>query len=150
MPELTPEIERELAALDDALAGRRVAPDLTELGELALLLRDERPQPNDGFARHLDHRAARGFPKGDPRQRLSGRRWLAWHEWMGPGLAGALAVGIVAIVLVAGRGGDDADSGGEGSSGAVALSQSESAREDSAGAGADAAGGSGAGQESSS
>ena len=45
MPELTPDVERELAAIDDALAGRRVAPDLTELGELALALREERPRP---------------------------------------------------------------------------------------------------------
>lgn len=130
MPDLSPDVERELEALDDALAGRPVAPDLTELGELALLLREERPQPNDGFVRHLDHRAARGFPKGDPRRRLSGRRWFAWQAWMGPGLAGALAVGIVAVVLVAGNdmGGEDEAGGG----GAVALSQPESAREDSA------------------
>ena len=43
MPDITPDVERELAALDDALAGRRVAPDLTELGELALLLRERAP-----------------------------------------------------------------------------------------------------------
>ena len=61
MPELTPEVERELAALDDALAGRRVAPDLAELGELALALREERPRPTEGFGRHLDTRVERGF-----------------------------------------------------------------------------------------
>jgi hypothetical protein len=54
MPELTPEAERELAALDDALAGRPVAPDLTELGELARLLRDERPAMPEPFARALE------------------------------------------------------------------------------------------------
>ena len=43
MPDLTPDIERELEAIDHALDGRRVAADLTELGELALLLREERP-----------------------------------------------------------------------------------------------------------
>src|SRR5215213_6995868 len=103
MPDLSPDVERELEALDDALAGRRVAPDLTALGELAVSLREERPRPTDGFGRHLDNRAARGFPKGDPRRRSAGRRRLAWHEWMGPGLAGALAVGIAALVLVAGQ-----------------------------------------------
>src|SRR5918999_4389425 len=113
MPDLTPDVERELEALDDALAGRRVAPDLTELGELALLLREERPTPSDGFARHLDHRVAHGFPGRDPRARTSGRRWLTWKEWMGPGLAAALAVGLVALV-VALPGGDDDEQGGGG------------------------------------
>ena len=146
MPDLSPDVERELEALDDALAGRRVAPDLTELGELALLLREERPEPDDGFARNLDQRAARGFPKGEPRRRASGRRWFAWQAWMGPSLAGALTLAIVGVVLVAGQTGGDDESGG--SSGAVAMSQpeSDSARSsNSAGAGADdAAGGSGA------
>ena len=147
MPDLSPDVERELEALDDALAGRRVAPDLTELGELALLLRDERPQPDDGFARHLDHRAAGGFPKGDPRRRSSGRRWFAWQAWMGPSLAGALTLAIVGVVLVAGQTGSEDESGA--GSGAVAMSQPESDSARSSNAGADdAAGGSGAAPES--
>ena len=81
MPDLSPDIERELDALDDALAGRRVAPDLTELGELALLLREERPQATDDYRRELDARAARGFEPLEPaRPRArssSGRRWKA-------------------------------------------------------------------------
>src|SRR5918994_141506 len=75
MPDLSPDVERELEAIDDALAGRRVASDLTELGELALLLREDRPEPNDGFGRDLDRRMRLGFPKGDPSVRASGRRW---------------------------------------------------------------------------
>jgi hypothetical protein len=141
MPDLSPDVERELEALDDALAGRRVASDLTELGELALLLREDRPQPGDGFARHLDDRAARGFPKGDPRRRLSGRRRWAWQAWMGPSLAGALTVAIVGVVVVAGQMGGEDDSGSSGS-GVVAMSQEESA---SSSAADDAAGQSGAG-----
>ena len=60
----TPEtLTRELAALDDALAGRPVDPDLADLAELALLVRDERPAPDPAFARSLDERARRGFPR---------------------------------------------------------------------------------------
>ncbi len=124
MPDLTPDVERELEAIDHALDGRRVAADLTELGELALLLREERPRPTDGFGRHLDSRVARGFPGRDPRARASGRRsgrrWFTWHEWMGPGLAGALALGLVALVVALPGGDNDEEASGGGS---VAMSQ---------------------------
>ena len=60
----TPEtLTRELAALDDALAGRPVDPDLADLAELAVLVRDERPVPDPAFACSLDERAERGFPR---------------------------------------------------------------------------------------
>jgi hypothetical protein len=113
MPDLSPDVERELEALDDALAGRRVAPDLTELGELALLLRDDRPAPTDGFGRYLDNRVERGFPGRDPRSHAFKRRWLTWQAWMGPGLAAGLAVLAVGIV-VALPAGDSDESGGGG------------------------------------
>jgi len=142
MSDLSPDVERELAALDDALAGRRVASDLTELGELALLLRDERPEPDDGFARSLDHQAAHGFPKGDPRRRSSGRRWFAWHDWMGPGLAGALAVGVAAFVIALPSGGEDAAETINAQRAAPVPEASDSAGS-SAGAAADSDGGSG-------
>ena len=92
MPDLTPDIERELEALDHALDGRRVAADLTELGELALLLREERPAPADGFARHLDQPRRARVPGGTRARRASGRRWFAWHGWMAPAL-GVAATG---------------------------------------------------------
>src|SRR5688572_14096909 len=98
MPELTPDVERELAALDDALAGRRVTPDLTELGELALALRDERPRPSEGFGRTLDERMERGFPPRDPRARASGRRW--WSGWLAPAAASLATVMLVAVLVV--------------------------------------------------
>ena len=66
MPELTPDVERELAALDDALAGRRVAPDLTELGELALALRDERPAPGPSFGPRAGREGGAGVPGSGP------------------------------------------------------------------------------------
>jgi hypothetical protein len=129
MPDLSPDVERELEAVDDALAGRRVAPDLTELADLALLLREDRPTPADGFGRHLDNRMECGFPGRDPRSRASGRRWLAWHAWMGPGLAAGLAALAVAAVIAL-PGGSDDSAGGEGAvagSGAAADSSAESA-----------------------
>src|SRR5215213_8616867 len=122
MPEMTPEIERELAALDDALAGRRVAPDLTELGELALALRDERPAIDAGFATRLDERARRGFSDEEPRRAgVSGRRW--WSALVSaPAFATALAVGLVALVLVAGNGAGTDGGGGASSGGDTATS----------------------------
>jgi Domain of unknown function (DUF4349) len=124
MPDLSPDVERELEALDDALAGRRVAPDMTELADLALLLRDDRPAPSDGFGRSLDHRAEHGFPKGDPRRRASGRRWIAWQAWMGPGLAAGLAALVVGVVIaLPGTSGTDE----EGGAGSPAMSTEESA-----------------------
>src|SRR5215211_3626066 len=59
----------ELAAVDAALAGRAVAPEHAELAELALLLRDDRPQPTTGWTAQLDGRVAAGFP-APPRRRL--------------------------------------------------------------------------------
>ena len=99
MPELTPDVERELAALDDALAGRRVAPDLTELGELALALREERPLPTGEFGAELDAKVARGFGEPGPR-RASGRRW--WAGWMAPALAATATAMLIAVVVVSG------------------------------------------------
>ena len=66
----TPEtLTRELAALDDALAGRPVDPDLADLAELAVLVRDERPVPDPAFTRSLDSRVERGFPRDAPQAR---------------------------------------------------------------------------------
>ena len=73
MPELTPEAERELTALDDALAGRPVPPDLADLGELAVALRADRPEPSLAFGHQLDARVQRGFRSPDPRKPASRR-----------------------------------------------------------------------------
>jgi Domain of unknown function (DUF4349) len=97
MPEQTPDVERELAALDDALAGRRVAPDLTELGELAVALREERSEPSLAFGTALDEKVARGFRHPGPR-RASGRR--RWRDWLTPALAMTATVMLVAVVAV--------------------------------------------------
>jgi hypothetical protein len=132
MPDLSPEVERELAAVDDALAGRPVARDLTELGELALLLREERPPIDDGFGRTLDTRVERGFPARDPRRRVaSGRRW---RLWMAPAM-GVTATVLLVVVLVVGNrdgsgGGESLTTGsGSGSGSSAAAPQADSARE---------------------
>ena len=149
MPDLTPDVERELAALDDALAGRRVAPDLTELGELALALREDRPRPTEGFGRSLDTRVERGFPERDPRVRASGRRW--WQTLLTvPAFGMAAAVLVVAVIVVTGPQGDGEDGGGATSapsagvqesagSGGAGASSADSSGGEELGAGRDAA-----------
>ena len=52
---LDPMVERELAALDAALAGEPVDPDLAGLAELALAARAARPVISSEFSAALDH-----------------------------------------------------------------------------------------------
>jgi hypothetical protein len=134
----TPEtLTRELAALDDALAGRPVDPDLADLAELAILVRDERPAADPAFAHSLDERARRGFPPAPKR-----RRAFTWPKFTLPALG--LAASVFLVVLIAtsvpnGSGGGDSGGGGSASSQAApntdeAASPKQSARsEDSAG-----------------
>jgi len=90
----TPEtLTRELAALDDALAGRPVDPDLADLAELAILVRDERPAPDPAFAHSLDERARRGFPRTAKR-----RRAFTWPKFTLPALGVAASVLLVVVI----------------------------------------------------
>ena len=149
MPDLSPDVERELEALDDALAGRRVAPDLTELGELALLLREDHPQLTDGFGRYLDNRVERGFPGRDPRTRASARRWLTWQGWMAPALGAMATAVLVGVIAVSGpeRSGEGASSGGVASSAGQSSGAGAAPAADSASNSAEDAGGGGSGGE---
>ena len=61
--DLTPDAERELAAIDAALEGRHVDPDLADLGGLAVLLREDRATADPAFLAELDQRVAAGFPR---------------------------------------------------------------------------------------
>jgi hypothetical protein len=61
----SPNVERELAAVDATLGGQPVDADLTELAELVLAVRAERPRPRPDFAEELDARAAAGFPRSE-------------------------------------------------------------------------------------
>jgi hypothetical protein len=102
----------ELEAVDAALAGRYVAPEHAELAELALLLRDDRPEPTAAWATHLDRRVEAGFP-APPRRRF------VWLRRAVPAIAvAALVLPMVAAGLMIEPSGDDeGGGGGEGASG---------------------------------
>lgn len=87
---LAPEIERELDALDRALAGEDAD---AELAEVVQAMRANRPEPGEAFLRELDARAARGFGRAE-RRRLLPRRALL------PSLAAATAA-VLLVTLVA-------------------------------------------------
>jgi uncharacterized protein DUF4349 len=93
---LTPEQERDLEAIDRALAGEPVAFELRELEELVRDIRATAPEMIPAFAARLEQEVADGFPT--PRQsqpaRGRGRRWLLL-----PAL-GSLAAVLVALVVV--------------------------------------------------
>jgi hypothetical protein len=69
-PTLDPEAVRQLEALDAALAGEPVDPDLEDLAVLARELRDTAPKPDADFAAALDARAVRA---GRRRTRAAGK-----------------------------------------------------------------------------
>jgi hypothetical protein len=95
----------ELEAVDAALAGRYVAPEHAELAELALLLRDEKPEPSPAWATHLDRRVEAGFP-ARPRRRL------VWLRKAAPALAiAACLLPVVAAATLIEPGGDDEGAG---------------------------------------
>jgi hypothetical protein len=118
----------ELEAVDNALAGRYVAPEHAELAELALLLRDDRPQPDPAWATHLDRRVEAGFP-ARPRER---KLWV-WFRNVSPALG--LATAVVLLVIGAATlpgGGDDSD---EGAGAGSTAAQEEAPAADSGAAG---------------
>jgi hypothetical protein len=99
-----PLVERELAAVEDALAtGRTGGPD-RELRELALLLRADAPEPDPAFARRLGRRVREGFARSTRRRRLATRPAAALAA------AGVAAAGIaIAISLPGGDGSGPSD-----------------------------------------
>ncbi len=110
---MDPQVEADLETIDHALAGHPVDLGSGDLAELALLLRDERPEAEPRWAAELDERAATGFPRGGGGG--SGRRrpsWLSGGRWMAP--AGALAT-LAIVVVVAVSGNEGSDGGGSDS-----------------------------------
>lgn len=94
---LDPQVERELEAVDSALAGRRVDPDLQDLADLTALIADERPEPEPDWSAELDERVAARFRGG------SSSRLRAWLGGLRPmqiaGPVGALATAAVVVVV---------------------------------------------------
>jgi len=122
----------ELEAIDDALAGRPVAPEHAELAELALLLRDDRPEPSLTWATHLDRRVEAGFPR-KPR-----KQWI----WVRKALpAVAVAAILVPIISLAALTDPSTDDDGGSSGAGEASTAAEAPSSDSAGATEEAGGG---------
>jgi hypothetical protein len=115
----TATVERELAALEDALdtgAADHHDPLTRELQELALALRADAPGADPGFRRQLRGRVDTGFPKP-----ASSRRPL-WRRMTTPAFATALVVlPLVLIAVVAGNSGQSDQSGGGGGGESAAL-----------------------------
>lgn len=115
---LDPAIERELQALDDALAGRPVGPGFSEIAELVSEVRELRETPPETFAAELDARATAGFGGRRGDSSASGlRRALervggAPRRRLLPALAGVTTVLVIGAGVVATRD----DLGGSGPS----------------------------------
>lgn len=146
---LDPVAARELEALDAALAGGAVDPDLADLAVLAEDLRAVAPRPSEGFAAHLDERAAAGFPvpraAAGKRRRWSLPRINRFTPLAAGSLAAVLAAVVVAAALLSGPGSDGgstvsssdtAESGAAAQSAKPEQSATEAAPDASAGAGA--------------
>ena len=136
---LDPEVERQLNAIDRAMAGFTVEDEFASIAELSTEIRAERPQPDEGFASRLDRRAAAGFGgagSSPMASRIAGIRLRTLMPAMG-------AVATLAIVAAVGIGVTSDDRGDGTSSSDAAVVQSadapaagaaESATSDSAGA----------------
>ena len=115
---LTPEQERDLEALDRALAGEPVEFELRELEELVRDVRATGPEMTPAFAARLEQEVRDGFPSSQERPPISVRRPWQGRRWVLLPAAGSLAAVLVALVVVLGGGtgsqqlsaGGDADS----------------------------------------
>jgi hypothetical protein len=98
---LTPDEARELAAIDRALCGAPLDPDLREFEELVADMRATAPEMTPAFAARLERDVADGFPEPVERPLLRRpRRWV-----MLPAV-GVLAAALVALVVVLGHNGE--------------------------------------------
>lgn len=128
-------LTRELAALDDALAGRTVDPDLADLAELAVALRDDRPAPDPAFTRGLDTRVERGFPRPATAQK---RRGIKWPRVTLPALGVAASALLVVVIATSIPKGESQDSGSSGGGASSSTAQTDPAPTDSGSASTEA------------
>jgi Domain of unknown function (DUF4349) len=91
------EILVTLELIDAALAGEPVDPEHAELAELALILADERPRPDEQFAVRLDQRAKERFAS-------PARRPLARRLAVAPAGLVVVVSAIVAVVVLSSGG----------------------------------------------
>jgi hypothetical protein len=143
--ELTTEVERELRAFDQAIAGLPVDPEFEDAAEFARELRAERPEPDEEFTESLDARATAGFHGGGSLFARAGSRIEAivsrvrgarsGRSTRGRSLRGSLvwgggaaAVIVGAIVLIVGVGVSQIGNGGvsDDSLDSVTLSEGSS------------------------
>ena len=101
---LTPEQERDLEALDRALAGEPVELELRELEELVRDVRATGPEMTPAFAARLEQEVRDGFPSSQERPPISVRRTWQGRRWLLLPAAGSLAAVLVALVVVLGGG----------------------------------------------
>jgi hypothetical protein len=133
---LSAEAERELEALDAALAGRPVDPRLEHMARLARELRAERPEPRPEFSAELDERAAAGFPPSAAGGRLGAirgaardsriGRWLATRpprRLLAPAGAAATLLVVAGVAISQSGIGGDADEAVEPAEPSTALEQ---------------------------
>jgi hypothetical protein len=94
---LEPEVVAALEAIDAALHDEPVDPELADLAELSLILRDDRPEPRPAFVNRLDHQANTRFavPGVAPRRRRNPIPRAAWT-----GAWAAVAVALIALVVI--------------------------------------------------
>src|SRR4051812_2914657 len=111
----------ELEAVDAALAGRYVAPEHAELADLAVLLRDDRPEPTMAWTAHLDRRVAAGFPARPRKPRFT------WMYGKAAPIAAILVLLAIPIGLAATLGGGSGDDSSSSSSGGQSAVSSDSA-----------------------
>ncbi len=121
---IQPEVAAAVVAVDATLAGESVDPEYAELAELALILREDRPEPGGSFSASLDDRVQRRFAR-PAQDRGTGRR----RRWLyAPGAAfAAMAAGAAVVVVVAGSGGGSSGISSQAAVAGIASSSSSAA-----------------------
>ena len=126
---LEPEVAAALEAIDATLEGEPVDPELAELAELALILRDERTEADAAFTRRLDDRVAARFKHPRAGTRFARRRLVPG------GAIAAVAAAAIALAIVLPHGGS---AGRDVNQAVGASSSSTTATSSSAASGASA------------